>query len=923
MQELEKDILRDTRYVIGIDLGTTNIAVTYVDLEADERQLKLLEIPQLVNPGEVDELELLPSFYYHPFRKELPEGALVLPWSSDQNYVVGHFARDHGAAVPGRMVNSAKSWLAHAGVDRTKGILPWGGDLGEDSVSPVYVSSCYLAHIRAAWDQRFGKEKDRNGTPCILAEQQVILTVPASFDEIARELTVQAAKDAGLEQIVLLEEPLAAFYSWLWQHEQNWKEHLQEGDRVLVIDVGGGTTDFSLIEIEPGYTLRRTAVGEHLLLGGDNMDMALARHVEVEWNKRLETRQWSMLCQECRRAKEVLLTAGGPESEKVSVTGSSSSVIAGTETGELSADTVKNTILDGFFTVIDAKSPAPTRRGGMRKMGLPYAADPAVTKHLLEFLRHARRTTDAHSEKDFVKPTRILLNGGALQPRIIQERLSTIVGEWCGLSRLPVLEAQNLNLAVSRGATYYGLVRLGSGVRVKGGIARSYYLEVAEEEKKPLLCVMPRDTEEGVVVDLGGHTFLLKANHPVQFPLYSSATRLGDQVGDRIEHGDEVTALPPLRTVLAHGKHIKRELEVQLSSMLNEIGTLDLWCTTKDGQHRYPLSFDVRATVAEPPTDMQGVTVSAVELEAAKVELRAVFEDQSRLPRIMSILEQTVDANRDEWGALLLRALGDEVLSSPELRKKTAEHELRWLNLVGYLLRPGFGAPGDDWRVKQLWKIWHSGPLSSRHPQVKSEWWICWRRIAGGLRAGHQQQLGSVLLKELLPKKGNKLGPQKAAAQEAREMWRCLGALERLSVKDKTNVMQALLRRGVNLQAHHWWVAARLGARQLFHGPENAVIPAAEMEALLSAVFARIEGRKPSRMMLFALANMCRYCAVRSLDIRESDRRHVAELFERYEAPVEWKEHLFKEAEDSSEYQAEVVGDRLPLGLSLKLAGEE
>ncbi|MCK5805484.1 MAG: Hsp70 family protein, partial [Lentisphaeria bacterium] len=403
-----------TRFVVGIDLGTTNTAVSYVDME-EARELLQFRIPQLVSAGELADADLLPSFCYLPAGPELPEGALELPWDADPQTTVGLFARNQGAAVPERLIASAKSWLAHAGVDRTRGILPWGGHLDEQALSPIQVSSLYLGHVRAAWDHRFGALRDADGTPCTLSEQHVIVTVPASFDETARELTLRAAHEAGLPKVTLIEEPLAAFYAWLWANETQWQDMVVEGDSVLVLDVGGGTTDFSMVEIEPGFTVRRTAVGDHLLLGGDNMDMALARRAEAAWQTRLPPREWSMLCQECRRIKELLLSPQAPESADIAVAGTGSGIVATTRVHTFRQDEVLALVRDGFFPWTDADAPDPVRSRGIREMGLPYAADPAVTHHLLRFLRLAGRSADG-TDTALACPSRILFNGGAMLP---------------------------------------------------------------------------------------------------------------------------------------------------------------------------------------------------------------------------------------------------------------------------------------------------------------------------------------------------------------------------------------------------------------------------------------------------------------------------------------------------------------------------
>ncbi|MBR4220135.1 MAG: Hsp70 family protein, partial [Victivallales bacterium] len=532
----------ESRFAIGIDLGTTNSSVFYVDLEAEKPSPTLFPILQLVAPGETAAEPLLPSFTYLPGKSELPEGALSLPWDTSETHAVGRFARDQGALLPDRLVASAKSWLAHPGVNRRNRILPWGSDLGQQAISPLTASFYYLEHIRNAWDNAFAKLHDHDGSPCTMASQNVIITVPASFDETARTLTLEAATLAGLQHVTLLEEPLAAFYSWLNRHPDNWLDAVPEGSKVLVVDVGGGTTDFSIIDIQ-GSTLRRTAVGEHILLGGDNMDIALAHVAQQKWNTKLPQRQWTQLCHACRHAKETLLSPDAPESLEVRIAGPGSSLFAKSKSYHFEQKQVESLIMEGFLPIIPANSPAPERRRGIQEMGLPYAADPAITKHILQFLRQP---------DGFIRPTHLLFNGGAMLPQLLRNRILDAVAEWCGGARPVELSSFNLSLAVSEGAACYALARSGRSIRVKGGIARAYFLEVANSDK--LVCIMPRDTDEGIRQDLTSCTFKLRTNQTVSFPLYSSATRLGDKIGDFIPKDDSLTPLPPLCTSIKYGK---------------------------------------------------------------------------------------------------------------------------------------------------------------------------------------------------------------------------------------------------------------------------------------------------------------------------------------------------------------------------------
>ena len=910
-----------SRFIVGIDLGTTNSAVCFVDTAAGA-DVQTFSIPQLVDAAEIRPQPLLPSFLYLPGEHELAAGALNLPWRDDHNHAVGVFAREQGARVPGRLVSSAKSWLAHGGVDREAPILPWHGDAGDAAVSPVTASRHFLEHIRLAWDHAFGNEVDQEGTPCVMAEQTVVLTVPASFDEAARELTVQAAREAGLPRVMLLEEPLAAFYGWLARREDSWQNHISTNETVLIVDIGGGTSDFSLIEVEDGDTLRRTAVGNHLLLGGDNMDMALARHVEGGWQGGLEARQWSALCHQCRAAKETLLTDGPTDSFRITVTGSGRSVIASAKTATLTRDQVIQILLDGFFPALSSDDSLPAKPSGIRQMGLPYVTDPAVTRHLAAFLNSAANTLspDRITAAGYGMPSRVLFNGGSMLPPVLRDRLRGALGQLLGTPPLPELVSDDLTRAVAAGAAYYGRVRRGDGVRVKGGIARSYFIELEIDGDQRLMCVMPREQQENDPVELRDHSFSLSTNREVRFHLHSSSTRLGDQPGDILEQAADLTPLPPLRTIIRHGGNQHGDVRVTLESMLNEVGTLDLNCVTADGHHKYPLRFNVRAldTDQKPPSEAVEKIVDQSTLEAAPRILKSAFSHEKKLDTVFKDLERGLDLPRDDWGAGVLRQLVDVLLLETDWRTRTPRHEARWLNITGFCLRPGFGAPGDEERCAQVWKLWHRGPGFANKAQVMSEWWILWRRIAGGFREGHQLQIAATAFKQVTGEGGAPiLTAAGAAGQILREQWRCLAALERLPVKRKVSLLNKLIAQPLP-EPHFYWVIARLAARHPVHGPENRVIPAPKLiptlEYLLDVpVPSSSQGR---RLLNLALATAAAPCGIRGLDIPAAIRDRVEARLGESES-TDLLERFQHGQTRSLNQTGELLGDSLPLGLKI------
>jgi molecular chaperone DnaK (HSP70) len=586
------------RYVVGIDLGTTNSAVGYVDTQAEQPKVTPFPILQHIAPGVAEPRPTLPSFLYLASPNEFAPDALRLPWHEQAPAVTaGELARGHGWKVPMRLVSSAKSWLCHAGVDRSEGILPWQAPDEVGKVSPVEASATYIHHILGAWNQAFPEAP--------LAEQEVYLTVPASFDAVARELTVQAAKQAGLAP-TLLEEPQAAFYAWLAALGDNWRKQLEVGDVVLVCDVGGGTTDFSLISVSDeggNLALERVAVGDHILLGGDNMDLALGHLVrarlEAEGQK-LDAWQFASLVHACRSAKEELFAHGDREAAQVVVLGRGSKVIGGSLTTQVTRADV-NALVDGFFPHANADERPKKPRGiGLRELGLPFAADAAVTRHLAAFVGAHRRASC------------VLFNGGVMKARALQRRVVETLDSWSDSPEddLKVLTGNDLDLAVAHGAAYYGLVRRGKGVRIRGGTARAYYIGIESsmpavpgmEPPLKALCVAPFGMEEGSEAHVPGRELGLVIGETAEFRFFGSSVRPEDQVGTLLERVDDtLVELAPVRTRLGEPgqKDAGEVVPVQLRSRVTEVGTLELWCDEAAGGRTYKLEYNVRESVGE------------------------------------------------------------------------------------------------------------------------------------------------------------------------------------------------------------------------------------------------------------------------------------------------------------------------------------
>jgi hypothetical protein len=624
----------EARYSVGIDLGTTNCAVSYVDLTSDDAgtteagAIHDLAIPQLVNPGEVAERSLLPSFLYVAGEFDFPADSLRLPWkdASAERWVVGELARKRGAENPSRLVASAKSWLSYAGASRTSPILPWGAAEEVRKLSPVDASARYLQYLRHVWNSRAGEPSRPS-----LDHQDVLITIPASFDEEARELTLRAASEADFGNVTLLEEPQAACYAWIDSMGENWRKRLRVGDLLLVVDVGGGTTDFSLISVgehDGDLALERVAIGDHILLGGDNMDLALARVMQQRLENeghRIDTWQLQALWHQCRVAKETLFARADQDTHAITILGKGSRLIGGTIRGELHRDDVNKVLVDGFFPAVGAEEMPARRRGvGLQELGLPYAADPAVTRHLARFLsRQAAGAQPSSLASSVVRrgvsglacPTHLLFNGGVMKAEPLRARIVDVLNSWlthegfAPLDGAHVLDAPDLDHAVARGAAYYGRVRAsGRGVRIRSGASRSYYIGIESALPAvpgfatPLkaLCVVPFGMEEGTSTSIAGREFGLAVGEPAEFRFLTSTIRKGDQPGTIIEDwGDDLDELGQLEVTLDHdstGTSAASNgfVPVTLESRFSEVGTLELWCETKDRSHRWKLELNIR-----------------------------------------------------------------------------------------------------------------------------------------------------------------------------------------------------------------------------------------------------------------------------------------------------------------------------------------
>ncbi len=921
----------DQRFIVGIDLGTTNSAVSYVDLSSEAaKKIRLFQVPQLTGVGEFAGLPVLPSFLYIPGEYDISADAVSIPWQREEDHFVGAFARDHGAKVPARLVSSAKSWLCHSRVDRRARILPWGSGEEVRKVSPVQATAAYLSHVRRAWNSTRGEDAD-----LYLENQAVIITVPASFDEVARDLTLEAAGMAGLGNVTLLEEPLAAFYNWLIRHEKEWDAHVRPDELILVCDVGGGTTDFTLItlrEVEGSPRFERIAVGDHLLLGGDNIDLALARLMETRFSKKkqsLSADRWKALCHQCRQAKEMILD-GRADRRKITLMGKGRKLIAETLSAELDRRTVEETVLAGFFP--DAAPGTPREgagRKGITEFGLPYEQEPAITKHLGWFLDRHREEVRGMLDRESHAPDLILFNGGSLKADVVQERIRAAIRHWFAIEDddLPrVLSNPDPDLSVALGAAYYGLVKMGQGVRVGSGSPRAYYLGVAREEAAAAgadaICIVERGLDEGSRIDLPDKKFEVLANQPVTFDIYSSTYRSGDRCGDLVPVDDTVTALPPLQTVVQFGKKGTRTaLPVHMEAEYTEMGTLALWCRSAVTDHRWKLQFQLRDR--GPEVESAGVAEEDVFDEAMVAEVRRRVEeafadpgDDQRLQGLAKTVSKTVDRPKDRWPLGLIRSMADVLLKQSKAREVKPLVEGRWLNLTGFCMRPGFGEGFDDHRMKRIWKLYKPGPVHGNNNQVRTEWWILWRRVAGGLKPGQQRQFFQDISGMLLPKSGK--GKSKVSPQEHLEMWMAVANMEQLLVKDKAKLGRQLLTE-LNTKkpkAQQFWSLSRIGARELLYGPADRVVSPNEVSGWIDRLLST-EWRDP-KPVGNALLQMARRTGDRIRDLDDKARGRAADWLADHDFSDERIKVLEAVVPLARREESTIFGESLPSGIILK-----
>lgn len=906
--------MNQPRYAIGIDLGTTNCVLAYVDLQQPQQGPQPLPVSQWQAPHTLGSAQGLPSFAYLPPASqqqafpdaEAPASPLYPGW------LVGQYAREQLGEQPQRVIHSAKSWLCHAGIDRSAGLLPWQSQQleAQQKLSPVAASALYLAWLQQLWDRQGPGAEDSAHR---FQHQHITITVPASFDEAAQKLTLEAARAAGYpSQVQLLEEPQAAFYCWLG-YEAHLKQLAQllessggKQARVLIVDIGGGTTDLSLFAARPdaghpsGLQLERLAVSDHLLLGGDNIDITLAYELERrlrDSQQKLSSSQWSQLLVQARQLKERLLADADTDDTtqfNVALTSSGSRLFAHSRSTSISAGDIRRIVLEGFFPFCGADARPQTRRSALQEWGLPYAADSGIGRHLAAFLQ--QQPIDA-----------VLFNGGTISPPALQQRLQQLLQQWQPQHPLTVLYNEALSLAVARGAARYGQLAQdqSSGLHIGGGHAHSLYLEVSagKKQRPSLVCILPQGAQANQSYPLE-ETFALRVNQAVRFQCYAANRRPQDRLGDVIPATEkqQLHALPALETNLQlppeRPKPANNRLQTQLEVKLNELGLLQMVLVSADGNQRWQLDFNLRKGMVRQADDNSLQTQEPVPEVAQALPLIDALYAKKKQPQapdikpkqLFSRLEKVL-GERQSWDAATLRALWPRLQAGMTRKARSAEHEASWLLLAGFVLRPGFGVQGDDGRMEQLWDLQRIGLNFPKEKRVLAHWYLLWRRVAGGLNRQRQERLWQ----QLWP------GFQ-GQAEPLPELIYLLGSLERLTPEQKQQLIQQL-RRGLSKtrpaqQPAYLWALGRLLSRTpLYAGWESCVHPR-EVAALFEQL-AEVDWTQPQWQGLNALfASAARRTGQREIDIDEQLRQQLLDKMR---------------ASKAAEHQLQVVQEQLPL----------
>ncbi len=905
----------DSRFIIGIDLGTTQCALSYVDLEDKNLRVRNLEITQLVSGGMVENLPTLPSvIYLSEEGREVNRPA----WMTQESFIIGAYAKELGFEIPGRFVHSSKSWLCHPRAERQAPILPWQSEIAEQKISPVQAATEYLKYMIHLWDATIGAQNESFA----FLRQKVIVTVPASFDPSARNLTLEAIERAGIKAVSLIEEPQAAFYDYLQRNPKTMVAELKGIDTILVIDIGGGTTDFSLIRINwstdkdyPEFS--RLAVGPHLLIGGDNLDLALARKVEAEFKHRgrkLAGKQWLSLLTQSHTVKEQVLSDEVSGTVNFSLAGSGSKVLAGAAKIGLDSEEIKKTLVDGFFPLVEAdEMPDEDNTLGLSEAGLPFTRDAAVTRHLAAFLR----------END-VRPDAILFNGGTMKADCLRNRLFEVLTLWRG-TEPKILDNPHPTLAVAAGAAYYGLVTLGLGQRIQSGNPVSVYLGIGTAKSstnsrhvpEQLMCILPKGSEAEKDYHMAGKTLGIDLSRDSAFYLfYTPAPPKAEESGRLIKFNSK--RYLPLPPCILKARTSKGEKQVEIRVRLRETGYLQMFCEEIAGSFSQELRFDLGESekagkgAAEAPAKRR-VPLTSTQLKKIDQLLNQAFAGKIEFNAVFKELEGIIGSPRTNWDAEMLRQLFDLFVEHEAEFRKSQSSLVSWFRLLGFCLRPGFGVAGDVDRVDRIWKM-IDDQYDFSNAEFWSDWWIMWKRIAPGLSLERQEALKNRLEPVLFQTKRREKRDREIGQHERNQLWRLLGHLERISVAEKERIGWWIIKAppSYGVDAVALSALARLGARELAYAPDTAMVSQSVANAWAEQL---LKKAIPGNSYLdTALREIGRKTGDRLVQIDDLLRKNILEVFKKKLRKKAFIQPLLKAARLEDKELAEIVGEALPSG---------
>ncbi|MCV2402826.1 hsp70 family protein [Marinomonas sp. C2222] len=910
-------------YRVGIDLGTTNCVVSYVAIdEPIENSVQgesslaptLLSIPQVMENCSVQEFTYLPSAIYLLAKDEVGDRTPVLPWrEQNSDIIVGVGALALGQRRAGQLVQSAKSWLSHNQVDRRAAILPWGSDFPK-KVSPLNAITYLLSHIKQSWNNYFPDHA--------LEDQEIALTLPASFNEEARSLTLEAAQQAELGSPYLLEEPQAACYYYISDDQK--LTALADKKMLLVVDIGGGTSDFSLVAIHSTanssttntsvspIALKRVAVGEHLLLGGDNLDQALAYQLDPRKTSALSASRLAALVQQTRKAKEALLSTDAPESLDITVLGGGSKLIGGSQKFNVSRETLIEQVASGFFPLVDVNEPVQKHHYAMHTLGLPYESDPAFSRHLAAFLSQHQDLIISATGTPI--PDAVLFNGGLFNSSFLKSKIVNQLNAW---SKAPIYDctADEPNDAVAKGAVIYLNSLAGQSVRIESGVPHSLYLQLDDDKYIGLL---PKGTLKDEAIRLE-REFTLKLGQQVQFPLYRSDDAI-ECIAGEIKQGVKFHYISNLTSELDSSEELN-EVQVNLIAKMTEVGVLEVSLHSTQSSESWLLSFATQKDETDVSAEQETVSVLHTNMGQAEELLMRCFSNvgQKAFPDLIKSFKQELDAllgNREEWSLATLRRLADKLLSLKSGRTKSAQHERQWLQLLGFCLRPGYGDSHDPERLQQVINVTQAGNQFDT-AAVWGQYWTLYRRVAGGLTVEQQARLYKQFSQYYSP--AGQRSREKMKSLETKssdDLVRLVGSLEVMSLDDKLTTIEWLLKRLKKSSESEtsWWAVGRIASRHLLNAERDQRIPEERLYDILD--FALKEDWKKRKQAGFAAVLISQMSDGES-DKLKSYRLKVAKKLKKDKCPNQWLSRLQSEVEINKEELNSLLGESLPMGLSI------